>query len=240
MSLILIPQSCYEVPACLTLEKGEEVKSGQRPTGQRLTFESKDKKRDEMRKWGRQRVCVCGWRWWCNCGGARRLPWRQHVIGSIFKCIRQAEKHRWLVRHERNAVERYQQSSGTNQLQSVSGVRQRRACPACVYLKHSEACQIGLKLTAWCDVTSSDRAQSGGWQHVQSDTFHLRTWPQDWTHRLRALQTGDGFWWLTWKRVRLCLSLHWFTLETSLTDRKYKSGLISQKNSPSFICICKF
>lgn len=40
-----------------------------------------------------------GRRWW-SCGGVRRLPLRQHVTGSIFKRIRQAEKHPRLLRRD--------------------------------------------------------------------------------------------------------------------------------------------
>lgn len=181
-----------------------------------------------------------GWRWWC-CGSTQRLPSRQHVIGSIFKCIRQAEKTPLA------------QSPQTITLWSGSSrVLARNSCKVAVtsegdpsaLLKHSGACQLSLKLPAWCDVTSTDGAQSVGWQHVQSDTFHLRVWPQDWTNTQRALQTWDWFldgWpeqqqnWRQpnkteggWWGVYPCIK---FTLETALTARKYKSGLISQQNS---------
>lgn len=90
------------MPACLTLKKGEEVESGQRPNGQRHTdwmitadiwIKRKQAKPRLNEDGGTQTSSksVRGRRWLC-CGGVRRLPQRQHVIGSIFKRIRQAEK----------------------------------------------------------------------------------------------------------------------------------------------------
>lgn len=102
--LPVIPPCFYEIPACLSRGKGEELKSGVRPAGQTLDIWIKKKKKKGEMKTVRGNKSVRGWRWG-SCGGTWILPSRQHVIGSMFKRIRQAEKHPWLVRQKRKAVE---------------------------------------------------------------------------------------------------------------------------------------
>lgn len=177
------------MPACLTLKKGEEVESGQRPNGQRHTdwmitadiwIKRKQAKPRLNEDGGTQTSSksVRGRRWLC-CGGVRRLPQRQHVIGSIFKRIRQAEKKPpgmfGINVGLRSATESFRHKTAAK---CQSGPKE--TCLSSLCLSETQLsclCQLSLKLTAWCDVTSTDRAQSGGWQHVQPDTCHLPTWP---------------------------------------------------------------
>lgn len=101
-----------------------------------------------------------GRRWW-SCGGVWRLPLRQHVIGSIFKRIRQAEKP-CLAKQQRKVLA---QNSCKVSVLSDGDVH---VLPVLIW-NTAQLCVSALP--AWCDVTSHDRAQGCGWQHVQSDTL---------------------------------------------------------------------